>query len=273
MISKEGVGDMEQLFFGEQSVQSRPIRETFQLHMHDFFEIFLFIDGDVDYIVEGTCYPLRANDVIIINRHEMHRAFHKSQKRYERIVFHIDLPFFQKYHCEEYMAVFQNRDFGKKNKIPAEAVESSGLLDAVKRWLNYTDNGRKTDGIIACASLIEILHILNNIQILNEDSNENSTVSQVIYYINKNFRDKIVLDELAERFYLSKYHLCRIFKEATGHTVISYINNRRIAETRELYKSGMSIGNACMEAGFSSYTSFYKAYHKQFGVAPKFGLR
>ena len=264
---------MKKRFDGGQIVLSRPIPDKFQLHMHEFFEIYVFLDGDADYIVEGMNYSLRQNDVIIINRHEMHRAYHKTQKRYERIMFHIMPSFFEENHCEEYMRVFQDRDFGTKNKIPAEYAEKSGLLDAIKRWIQYTDNGRKTNGAIASSVLIEILHILNNIKVLHEGNNENSIVSQIIYYINKNFRNKITLDELAEQFYLSKYHLCRIFKEATGYTVIGYINNRRIAETKELYKLGMNISSACVEAGFSSYTSFYKAYRKQFGVLPKFGLK
>ncbi len=264
---------MQGLFWGERSVASRPVRETFQLHMHEFFEIFIFLDGDTDYVVEGNSYFLRPNDVIIINRNEMHRAYHKTQKRYERIVFHIMPDFFVKNHCEEYMKVFQEHDLGKKNKISAELAESSGFLDAVRRWLRYTDNGRKIDTAIANCILVEMLYILNNIQFLYEDNSDNTTISQIIYYINKNFKNKITLDDLAEQFYLSKYHLCRIFKGATGHTVVSYINKRRIAETKELYKSGMSISNACVEAGFSSYTSFYKAYRKQFGVIPKFGLR
>lgn len=264
---------MQTSFWGSHDISSRPICDTFQLHMHDFFEIFIFLDGDTDYIVEGKRYPLRPNDVIIINCNEMHRAYHKIPKRYERIVFHITPSFFYENRCEEYMQVFQNREFGKKNKIPAELAESSGFLDAVKRWLRYTDNATKQKESIATCALVEILHILNHIHVFEDENQDNGVVAQVISYINKNFQNKITLDELAEQFYLSKYHLCRIFKEATGHTVVSYINNRRIAETKELYQNGMNISNACMEAGFSGYTSFYKAYRKQFGVMPKFGLR
>lgn len=108
---------MQKLFWGEHSVASRPVRETFQLHMHEFFEIFIFLDGDTDYVVEGNSYFLRPNDVIIINRNEMHRAYHKTQKRYERIVFHIMPDFFVKNHCEEYMKVFQEHVLGKKIKF------------------------------------------------------------------------------------------------------------------------------------------------------------
>ena len=80
------------------------------------------------------------------------------------------------------------------------------------------------------------------------------------------------MDELEKEFFISKYHLCREFKKATGHTVVRYINNKRLSKVKELYKNGMSINKACVESGFSSYSSFYKAYLKEYKTIPKEGL-
>lgn len=46
-------------------------------------------------------------------------------------------------------------------------------------------------------------------------------------YIEKNLNDKINLDKLAQKSYLSKYHYHRLFHKMTGESVARYITRRR----------------------------------------------
>ena len=74
---------------------------------------------------------------------------------------------------------------------------------------------------------------------------------------------------LAEKFYISKYYLCRAFHKATGLTVHDYIRLKRLNLARELKAEGKSISEAAMMAGFTDYSSFYRAYLKEYGVSPR----
>ena len=257
------------LLFGSKNVDIHPTHEDFKLHMHDHFEIFMFIDGDTDYIVEGSTYSLSKYDIILIKPGEMHRPYHKSSKRYERVVFEIPNSFFEKFNCTQYMTALLDREPGAKNKIPSEFVQQSGILDAINRYFEYADDEICARDAIQSATLVEILHAINNVNSLYDENAENNIIREMISYINKNYIRKINLSELEDKFFLSKYHLCKIFKKATGYTIINYINNKRITETRKLCKEGMNITNACIEAGFSGYSSFYKAYQKEYGTPPK----
>lgn len=263
---------MNENFSGNYVTINKPMRDHFRLHTHENHEIYIFFEGDTDYIIEGTTYSLEPNDMILICGGEMHRAYHKSQKKYSRMVFDIEDEFFDENECPEYRSIFYNREMGTKNKIPAEIVKNSGLLDAIKRWKKYTDNGNKKNLPVSRSILIEILHILNNLDTLYDENEGNNLIQDVILYINRNFTSKITLEDLEDEFFVSRFHLCRTFKKSTGHTIISYINSKRITKVKELYKNGISINKACIEAGFSSYSSFYKAYLKEFGVIPKEGL-
>lgn len=256
---------MEKSYFGEITATEKINSNQFKLHFHENYEIYMFLEGDVDYIVEGRTYPLKKYDVILISPGEMHRAFHKSDKFYKRVVFNADRSFFEG-DREKYLSVFDNREFGTKNKIPAELTRNSGLLDAINRWSVYTENGKFLHSAIGRCVFTEILHILNT---LSPGEGQANLISNVIFYINGNYEKKITLDELCERFFVSKGHLCRAFKKSTGYTVTAYINNKRIAKTKELCIKGMSMENACTEAGFSSYCAFYKAYRSQYGLSPK----
>ena len=89
----------------------------------------------------------------------------------------------------------------------------------------------------------------------------------------RNFGKITKFSNFETEFFVSRYHLCREFKRVTGHTIISYVNNKRLSLVKQLYKQGESINKICVDAGFSSYSSFYKAYLKEYGVIPKDGLR
>lgn len=263
---------MENFFDSAFELFENPIREKFKLHTHEYYEIYIFLNGDTDYIVEGHTYNLKPYDIIILKPGEMHRAFHKSQKAYSRIVFNLYENFFKVNNCPEYLHALQDREPGKKNKIPSEIVKSSGISNVIERWQKYTDNGHLNDTAISKALFIEILYLINNTEVLYNEADSFSLISGIISYINTNFTRKITLKELEESFYVSRYHLCREFKKNTGYTIINYINSKRLNTVKELYKNGMSIGKACIEAGFSGYSAFYKAYSKEFNTIPKYGL-
>ena len=73
---------------------------------------------------------------------------------------------------------------------------------------------------------------------------------------------------LAERFYLSRFHLMRCFKEEMGTTIHAYVSDRRLLLAREYILQGKSTTEACFASGYQSYASFAIAYGKFFGETP-----
>ena len=79
-------------------------------------------------------------------------------------------------------------------------------------------------------------------------------------------REKECLDELAERFYFSRFHMMRRFKEETGSTIHTYVSERRLLMAREMISKGITTTEACFQSGFQSYAAFARAYSKFFGT-------
>ena len=119
------------------------------------------------------------------------------------------------------------------------------------------------------AIIIEILHILNNINSYSEADKTDGQLKEIIKYLNSNFTKDITLNDLEERFFISKYHLCHIFPKATGITVHQYITNKRMALAEDMIKEGKAVGEAAIMAGFNSYSSFYRTYTQKYGKSPK----
>ena len=93
-------------------------------------------------------------------------------------------------------------------------------------------------------------------------------VKKVIDYIEDNLENEIDLDKIAENIGYSKFHLNRIFTEETGYTIHNYIVSKRLLHARSLISQGMPIMKAAQMSGFRDYTTFVRAYKKQFGTVP-----
>ena len=95
-----------------------------------------------------------------------------------------------------------------------------------------------------------------------------SQIANILKYINHHLGEDLSVDALASRHYISKYHLMRKFKEETGYTLHNYVINKRLLLARTLISEGTPILKAAHESGFAEYSTFARAYRKQFGKAP-----
>ena len=93
-------------------------------------------------------------------------------------------------------------------------------------------------------------------------------VEQLLKYINRNLTEDLSIDLLAEKFFFSKYHMMRKFKNETGYTIHNYITSKRLLLARSLISQGTPVMKASSLSGFNDYTTFVRSYKKQFGKAP-----
>lgn len=241
----------------------------FYLHSHTHYEIYLFLEGDAKYVVEEKSYSLEPYDIIVIKKHEMHRVYHNNPARYRRFVLSVSHEFFEENNCLEYERSFTDFANNRGNKICGDVVRSSGLYNAFMRLEKYTDNFTAQNTTIEKAIIIEILYLINSIHTFSLSDALQSPIKKVITYINNHYTENISLDCLEKKFFISKYHLCRMFKQATGLTVHGYITDKRLNLACELKSNGATLSVAADRAGFASYSAFYRAYLQRFGKSPK----
>lgn len=246
-----------------------PSNENFCLHTHSAYEIFFFLEGDAKYIVEEKQYDLAPGDIIIIRKNEMHRIFHNSNKKYRRIVIMVTPEFFRNFGCDQYENAFLSQNTKLGNKINAQVVHSSGLYDAVMRLKKYTNGFKNMYTPIANGIMVEMMYLMNQISLFENAESTNKIIENVINYINNHFTEKITLDMLCDKFFVSKYYLCHIFKESTGLTVHEYVKQKRLTLATDYVSEGKTLTEAALLSGFTDYSSFYRAYTKEHKQNPK----
>ena len=118
------------------------------------------------------------------------------------------------------------------------------------------------------ALLTEILVLLFSQKYEKNNRNEDELGARVAKYLNANLSKEICLDKLAARFFVSKYYLCRAFKNYSGISPHAYIIRKRLSCAKQLIDSGVTAAVAAEMMGFGDYSAFYRAYVKILGKAP-----
>ena len=106
-------------------------------------------------------------------------------------------------------------------------------------------------------------------QIQSVKPSHQAYISTIVDYVAYHFMHEIKSSELCEITGISNQHLCRIVKEATGMTVIEYINFVRIKKSKELLiNSDLCIEDIARECGFKNNNYFWRTFKKYEGVTP-----
>lgn len=246
-------------------------------HNHDFYEIYLFLSGNVTYVIEGKSYKLMPKDIIIINNQELHKAFIEKGTSYERIVIWIN-PGYIKSLCSDntnLLSAFDSFSSHKLNLLrpyPSVTEEIYNIVEKLGTACSSSDFG---NDLLKKVYIIELLIYLNRTyQLPSREENMsgvtyNDKITTIIHYINENLNGDVSLQTLSLKFYLSKYHLLREFKKNTGYTIHRYIQQKRLIMARELLRDNKQVTEVCSQCGFGDYSNFIRSFKKEFGISPK----
>ena len=89
-------------------------------------------------------------------------------------------------------------------------------------------------------------------------------------YLDEHYTDKISLDDLAERFFINKFYLSKIFKETYGTTVNNYLISKRITRAKQLLRfTDMTVDEVGVTVGVGDANYFSRMFRKVEGISPR----
>lgn len=243
-------------------------------HYHDFYEVFLFIKGKVNFVIEGRQYDLQPGNILLIHYHDLHQAILYNAERYERFYIWIDPAFFEKNstHKTKLDLCFSNLN-GRRSRILNTTL--ADIEDFYPRLIELQQAQEFGSDIRIHNLLLELLIFINLCFIDQEEElwlkhvKENPLIRNVIDYVRINLNQKIKLDTLAAAFFVSKAHLSREFKKFTGFTLHAYILKTKLLYSKKLLLEGNSAKEVYHQCGFVNYSHFIKAFKAEFKITPK----
>ena len=88
-------------------------------------------------------------------------------------------------------------------------------------------------------------------------------------FMHKYHAEKIKLENVAKKAFMSHFHYIRIFQKIYGVTPKQYLKDIRIEKAKEKLKLGCSVSEVCLEIGYESLPTFSKAFKLATGFSPK----
>lgn len=247
------------------------------VHHHDFYEVYFFLSGNVEYRVEGRSYHPQPGDLILVNPTELHQLISVSDDAaYERIVLWIDRGFLDRFSSPEVSLTrcFDNALPTHTNLLRLSQAQYADIR--LRLWSLLREHYSLDYGSELCAQsiLLQLLVELNRLaagarQKQEQQGDASTLVSQVLAYIGDHYNEELSLEGLAQRFYVSKYHLSHEFSRVVGTSVYRYITLKRLLIARQMLSGGMAPGLVCAGCGFGDYANFYRAFKAQYGISPR----
>lgn len=101
-----------------------------------------------------------------------------------------------------------------------------------------------------------------------ESASSSFIVRNALHYIEENYTQKLTLCEVAEKTYVSQWHLSKLLNRHTGQSFSDILNHVRIEHAKELLKDpSLRIGDISEQVGFLDLAHFSRVFKKQEGVS------
>ena len=245
-------------------------------HSHDYFEFYVFLDGNVSMHINGRAFHLKPGDILLIPPETKHHAFNIEEKLpCQRFVFWISQDYFNKLMelSEDYVYLLKHAQSKKQYLYHYDTIAFNALQAKIFRLIEEIHANRfgKSAKIELCVNDL-MLHINRSVYEMEHPTTRkevNALYDNIIQYIESHLDADLSLDELSKTFYVSKYHISHVFKENFGISIHQYITKKRLSICKDAILGNDNITKIYQMFGFKDYTSFFRAFKKEYGISPK----
>lgn len=229
---------------------------------HQHHELFLLLNGNVEFISENDRSFIQPNTLVIIPQGVYHQFIvHSDISQYERCVLEIELSHKA---AEHFCSILQKQAI---YQLPSD----SGILDAFSRLHKYIEESYADDyPYLVEAVTAEILFLLCHEQLPSPKKGEalNPLSRKAMEYIHAHLDRPISLKKVSEASFAAPSTLSHAFRNSYGISVMQYVQNKKMAMAKHYIMKGDSPGEACRKCGYTEYSTFFRAYVKEFGCSP-----
>ena len=256
------------------------------------YELLYVKEGDIRVTVEDKEFHGIPGDIFLFKPMQPHAIYLLNNKRLHQPHIHFDLYYQQdsplvrvsyknlSAMTEEEMKWFRNdvtRDIDppipNHIRLNKPAVIENLLYDIIfehERKFPFYETSVKGLFILLWTQLLRENYWKNNIHLFAKWEH----LDRIKKYISYNVDHEITLDDLSVFANISKYYLCRLFKQAYDMTPLQYHSVSRIGKAKQMIQfTNLPLSKIAEKLGFQSIHSFSRAFHKLEGVPPSYFRR
>lgn len=251
-------------------------------NVHDYYEFYFLISGDVTYYIEQNEYHLKPSSIILIAPGQRHHATinTRSGQPYERYVLWLDPGYLKRLSSgKSDLALPFEKTYITSAHIPLTRSMEMIINNLLELILNSSVSLEYGSDLLTNTYIVELLIHLARIKLFQQSSGlehrlENGggntpVISSALSYINNHILENIKLQDITDYLYVSRSYLSKRFSEEIGLSVHQFIIKKKLFLARQELLSGMSVTEVCQKYNFGNYSSFYRAFKAEFGLSPR----
>ena len=241
----------------------RAVGKTTMPYMHDHHacELYYLCRGEREYFIGDQFYKISEGDLVLIPHQLLHRTAGKGATR------------FLLYFSEDFLRRFLSREMLGELPLDRPMVfrADENFRQDIESELTamlaeYTD-GKISLAVSRLCRLLLIIKSAPNAYTASPFSDRR--IGQIVRYVNEHYGEINDIEQIAERFFISKYHLCRTFNKNFGLPLVSYLNTIKIRAAVELMQNEkLNLTEIATRSGFNSSSYFCKVFKAEKGVSP-----
>lgn len=240
---------------------AKGMRDIFGLEFHPYHEIFLFLEGDAEFISGTFRKVLEKNSLVIIPKESFHHfVVHGPEEEYHRCVLNFGTS-------------------GELGRLIEEKMQDVCILHAdaemcalFKKLCTHTadSNVYKKELLLKAVFTEILLEADTSRKHQNEEENMpiNPIIKDAVKFINKNAGSISHIRDVAAVVNVSESYLSHLFSKELHISPHKYILEKKLIMANRMIESGYGAVAASEECGFGNYSGFYKMYKKMFGYPP-----
>ena len=243
------------------------------LHTHDFFELEFVADGEQFYFNQNKMFKLKAPALLVLPPRVSHKIESNGCEVYTLQISPESLSEDQ-LHFLHYLAKYEVISFPEQRQKKLRST-LEGMLKIFNSFPFNTHQKMRFN--VRLGMLFAMVDSYADIKggeatyALNEGIAPSTApvILKVLDYLHNNYKENFSLDDLCERFHVSKSYLSSSFSRATGTTVFQYKLSLQLKEAKRLCReTKYSYDKIAKMTGFSSGNYFRLIFKKHEGQTP-----
>ena len=235
-----------------------------KVHSHTFHELFYLARGECTAFISHNIYKFHHGDIVIVPAGTIHKTDYTGKGMHERIVISF------KPTVTEWLNNVVGTDI-------VSDVMQAGVISIPEKRRDYIESLLEKDPLspgfvsVALAELMLFITRCKNYEenVIKEIDVNNRIMQEVATYIYNHYSERLILEDVAKKFNLSRSYLSKKFKSVTGFGFKEYIINVRIQHACELLlNTNKSITDIAFECGFNDSNYFGDAFRRTKVISP-----
>lgn len=240
-------------------------------HWHQSLEIDFYMEGRIDYIIDGQRKSLGPGDICLINCEAVHRSevvqdFEVKDDQVIGIILLIEYDFLKGLIPDIAESFFDVDTKEAENALHDQMTElMQARVDTSQGFNNIRMLGIICDILLTLCT--QCRRHRNGMQLRRQRDLER--LRRILTYLHEHYAENLVQASLAGQFYLSREYFSRFFKKYTGISFKGYLTEYRLMKAADqLCSTEHTVLQIALDNGFSDERRLISNFKKYYGVTP-----